>query len=283
MLMACRTTYDVFSELDESFQVDRSFLETILKEDPTALVHISEDAQRLYPEMVVELLVPFCSDSMASENMNALANHLVPSFWEDRAFVLKYFEAGLPFAEMVFPTEWKNDSEIFLRVAKHCRKDLRRASFSKASVSLRGCKDFMLMVVLHDNSLVACATSSLQQDYDVLLKAFAGPQDAVEYCLDHPDWDGYARIPYVNAKMTRELEVHKTFCSTVLYGISDCSVATGTGDAPTLSVLDQGAETSVTYKMLIAEYLEVPAGKRPRLLRQAHKNLTEAMKDWVRR
>jgi len=44
--------------------------------------------------------------------------------------------------------------------------------------------------------------------------------------------------------------------------------------------LNQGVETSIVFKRLIAQYLDIPTGKRLTLLRRAYSNLSEAMKDW---
>jgi len=81
---------------------------------------------------------------------------------------------------------------------------------------------------------------------------------------------------------TKELEMHKTFFSTFLSGISSRVDESGAGRS-SLSVLNQGAETALGYKKLTAQYLDVPTGKRLRLLRHAHRNLTVAMKEWYPR
>jgi len=69
------------------------------------------------------------------------------------------------------------------------------------------------------------------------------------------------------------METHDTFFRTVLRGMSQSVDSLGSG----LSVLNQGTETSVSYKKLIAQYLDVPSGSQLRMLSRASDNITWAM------
>jgi len=278
MFRACCTDISNLDSVDLTLLNGRSFLEKLLALHRTALLYLPQAAQRLHPDIVRNTLEQYCLWLPTNASLERRTAFLATELFEDRAFVLKYFEAGLPFVEDRFPAEWRNDREIFLLIAKHCRKDCRRESFSKASLALRDNKAFMLEALEHSNSLLQCATVFLQHDFDIIVRACAGPCDGVEYYLDHRNYDGQDDIMIqFRTRMARELNLHKTFCATVLHGISSCS---GSSEASSLSVLNQGEATSVSLKMLIAQYLDVPIGKRLRLLRTAHKNLSGAMKNW---
>ena len=65
------------------------------------------------------------------------------------------------------------------------------------------------------------------------------------------------------------LDNHEDFITTVLRGMSRDS-------GSNLSVLDQGTETSVVYKKLIAEYLGITFGRKLGLARRAFENISAA-------
>ena len=75
-------------------------------------------------------------------------------------------------------------------------------------------------------------------------------------------------------KIHEKLKVHRAFVETVLCGMFR---ADDTGGA--IFLLNQGTETSLSFKMRIAEYLDVPTGRELLLLRQASRNFTQASED----
>ena len=193
----------------------------------------------------------------------SLARNLAPEFWNDRSFVDRWFTAGLPFVDEVFPSTWKSDQELFLLLAKHCRDgDLRETSFRSASPTLRGDKAFMKRIIVLAPSLFCCATGSLVGDYDLALISFADSELVVEdYLLSGGSSD--AVHAFLSTAMA-DMETYSTFCSTVVFGMSR-HVDSGS----TLSLLVQDTETSDCFKKQIAGYLGVPTGKKLRLLRRA--------------
>ena len=282
MTKACRINPNILKLVDASLGNDRVFLERLLPLAPAALPKMSREAQRLFPDMIMNMFEVFVSQRCFSYwgvDVEGLPRVLAPELWDDRQFVLRYFASGLPFAASIFPASWKDDGEIFLLIAKHCQKDLRRQSFEKASVALRSKKDFLLQVLERDTSLFCCAAPRLQQNFDVALRAFAGPVKNVERYIDASHYDGQDDfVRQCHSKIGRMLDLHKDFVSTILQGMSPPN--DDARDGSTLSVLNQGVETSIVFKRLIAQYLDIPTGKRLTLLRRAYSNLSEAMKDW---
>jgi len=147
-------------------------------------------------------------------------------------------------------------------IAKHaCRDVSARSSFCEAtSLSLRNNKAFMLRAIQHNATLIECASKTVQEDYQVALQAFANLSfwELVTF-IDDGDRQDMAEV-FV-AQATSKLKLHSTFSSIWLFGMKD--------ESSRCAMLQQGPETSLAYMISIAEYLGVPQGKEPHLLRRA--------------
>jgi len=88
-----------------------------------------------------------------------------------------------------------------------------------------------------------------------------------------------ALIEEVRADVRHCLERYDLFRSTIL----PCMLTTQSvaETKSNLSLLNQGPETSVVYKKLIAGYSGVPTGKQLRRFRQAHLSLCDAVAPWI--
>jgi len=87
----------------------------------------------MFPDVVDRALLGMKEIFIATEVAARLAVHLASEIWDDPAFVLRWFECGLPFLrnvdlslhnegdlrEPVFREEWKANEEICLLIAKH--------------------------------------------------------------------------------------------------------------------------------------------------------------------
>jgi len=118
----------------------------------------------------------------------------------------------------------------------------------------------MLEVISKKPALFPCLSTSLRNDFDVVLLAVANYRRNVYSLPRRCFWARYVR---------ELLDRHETFTGTVLMGVS----AKCNDSASSLIKLDQGEATALAHKKLIAEYLDVPIGKQLRLLRQAYENL----------
>jgi len=296
MIQACRK-WRCVRVLPPTLSNRRDFWKALLQQAPVVLGEMPPELQRRFPDLVVETWARLgqweCLDIMTA---HSIGKQMVPEIWETRANVLAWFRAGLPFLvparsvlavnppilvvqhQFTFPTEWKNDQEIFQLIARHGSDLFRWRSFSQASITLRGDKDFMLQVLEHDPSLLIYASEPLQQDTDIQLVAFgAATVKPVEVYLRRSK--GRPGIDWARAFLQhteRLLTEHQVFLATVLMGMSPnvvrCSESTST-----LTMLDQGNETSVSLKKRVAEYLGIPTGKKLRQLRQARQNLSQAL------
>ena len=261
----------------------RDWWEEALRRDPFLTIQIMPRAtQRLHPEVVVDVAFPSLARKLESSNrtqLQAIADKIAPEIWEDRDNVLKWYEAGLPFLPNQHP---KNDKEICLLMARHCRhRDFRIGSFREASspALLRSDKDFMMQVLQIDPTLFVCASSSLQKDFDVIVAAFAKLHywDAVQIVED----DRQDLAKDFEAQATRRLDLCETFYATVPFGVMRKG---SSGSAAPLSMLNQGTETSASYVKLIAEYLGLPTSvggttEQLRLVRRARDKVKDALED----
>ena len=197
-----------------------------------------------------------------------LHDNILPELWGNRHFVLKWFESSFPFVDSM-PVSWKDDKEIFLCIAKCCREDCRNKSFLKASESLRSNKDFMREALKLDPNLFDCASQSLLQNLKLAVFVFADFRFSF-FCYLSSDRNGRrALIRGHRIAIASRLEKYDEFFALILCGVSSGS--------STLSVLNQGTETSVNYKKRIAEFLDVPTGQYLCRLRRADARSREAL------
>jgi len=139
-----------------------------------------------------------------------------------------------------------------------------------ADESLRGDKLFMMDVLKVRPSFFVCATEDLKEDEDLALLSFAANSRTVRaYVMDRVERRLVpGRRDFVQSLRSRtdtSLKEHEVFYNTVLHGISD--------PGSPLRMLDEGDETA--HKKLIADFLDIPSGKRLQLLRKASLNMSD--------
>ena len=292
MQRECIKYADVVTLVHPTLGNDRDFLAAVLNQNPGALQHVSHVVQLLYPDLVVGALAPLgridYSDCMDhSFELLRVERAIAPSFWEDRSFVLSWVKAGLGFPPVeLFPREvrmmWTVDKELFYLTAKHSESKVSILAFERwADASLRNDKPFMLQVVQCKPALFDVASENLQRDLDLAITAFAGPSALAEEHMTRLHFNGLDDVVNELVRSIRErLDWHDTFVATLLRGMS-ASPTNSTASTPlNLSLLNQGAETSVVYKKLIADFLNVPTGSELRLLRRAHEHVCDAIALW---
>lgn len=250
---------------------DQSWWEATLRKNPLHLQNMSREAQLLYPTAVVNSFSALRKSHPTNEQVLSVGLNIVPSIWESRENILRWYSAGLFFLPNVHP---KDDEEICMLIAKYAGRDVSaRLSFREAtSLSLRNNKTFMLQAIQHNATLIDCASKTVQEDYRVALQAFADLSfwELVTFIEDHNLQDEAEDFVM---QATTKLKLHSTFSATLLYGVSDAS-------SP-CAMLQQGTETSQSYKMFIAEYLGVPQGRELRLLRQACKKVEAVLNERI--
>jgi len=270
MLEACHQNDYVLFHVQSSLGEDLEFLKVVLRNRPSALRMVSHDAQRLFPGLIIESLAPFCQQVNDLDFIVDLAEVTHPDLWENHSFVLGWFRAGLPFPVGswgigVDTSAWVDDREIFLLIAKHCRREPDLQSFRHASATIRGDKDFMMKAV-EQNPVVFChASVDLQKDFDLAVLAFASSRYFVAGYLAGSHYSGQQDfIRNLHIKIQEKLKTYDAFFKTILCGSSSHFAS----EPCALGLLKEQA-----CKMIIAEYLDAPIGKELRLLRLAFENL----------
>jgi hypothetical protein len=272
MLKAGCFDRDILALVEPNLHTDRTFLDLVLDAQPLALYHVSHEAQRLFPDLLVRKLAPLKHLSDSVVYGKKLARRIDPALWWDRNFVETWFRTGLPFVLNSHQHKWKTDRTLFLLVAEHCSPLHAEYSFGFACETLLNDKAFMTQIVELNPLLIKCLlhNSHLRHDFDLVLLSLAGSGDAArEYLIRSPMLEPTINPGAMVRMIDDNLALHDSFVKTIV-----CSTSTvvGTSVCP-LSLLSQGTETSANYMLLIAEYLGVPTGRKLRLLRRAEENL----------
>jgi len=285
MLKACSKNPDIiYDVLDETFARDGDFVRDLLTLDPQLLQALSLETQQMFPELVREFL-PKALRNINRESKSvvrrarciSLARDIVSEFWQNRDFIRAWFQAGGPFCSGAsFMASLKDDTEVFLWMAASFPKDDPDGmvlSFKCASATLLGDRDFMLQAIEHNPHIFHAARDSLRSDFDVWLVAFGGTPGEHPY-IASDRWPrirvGIAEfVPCVQA----ELHKHDTFVKSFVCGMSQRPNASPTA----LVLLNQGEATAQNYKQLIAVYLDIPTGRRLRMLRNASRVLPSVL------
>ena len=119
-----------------------------------------------------------------------------------------------------------------------------------------------------------------KDDLEIMLLAFASLPDLANSQLLELHFHGENNVIINLLEYLRTaLEPYKIFSSLVLGSMLSTQTMEHTGSNMTL--LNQGLETSITYKKRLAEYLGIPTGKRLRLLLSAEQNILAAIKPWA--
>ena len=218
----------------------------------------------MYPDLVADAIRSFNTDEIWE-----LFEFIDRDLWSDRRVAHAWLAKGGNYLHEVFPDEFKNDKEAFLLIAEHFPPD-----FQYASEYLCNNKEFLMQVVDKNATLFKNVSSRLARDFDLALVAFGGSgaqsRDLAGSHYDVNDRDDLTFLFSFALKVRAKIVSHDNFVKRVLCGMSARHVD---GDGFHLPLLDQGDETSLAYKKLLAEFLGVPMGSELRLLRRASTNL----------
>lgn len=123
----------------------------------------------------------------------------------------------------------------------------------------------------------ATKDSLLSRDFDLTVAVFAGSKSVIFPAQPY----SYRGVPYkedhiyvkeVGETVRAMVSLHDTFFKTVVCAVS--LESDPEDKRPAISFLNQGNGTSVALR-LIAEYLDIPTGKRLRVLRKALPRLSD--------
>lgn len=198
-----------------------------------------------------------------------IADNITPEFWNDRQLVVSWFKQGGPFLASM-PKAWRNDQELFLLLAKHNvteNKDREERLFLHASKRLLKDQDFARTALEYRPCLFFHFHYSILGDADIALLGCAAFTNFCARCerIERISWKFPRNLVAVTSERVKTLTSAHESLQTLLMGMSD--------DSSILSRLDLGHETSLSFKKMIAEYLEVPAGRKLRHVRTAAHHL----------
>lgn len=302
--------YDCFIyHIDPSLKSRRDFMEPVLEAKPNFLFRLSRQNMENFPELVKATLSRFAEEDsnetrsvLFAEETNAphsvFNNETVAEFaeevptqcWQDRSFVMEWLYAGFPFIAThsdgtnFFPSEWRNDKQLFLLLAEKTGRRPSRVTLSRVNFGSFGCaaphlffdKNFMLELVKHDPSLLHCAPIHLQQDFDLALLAFSSKKyHLVQHYfekLDYETYQGQRKFALEFLASIKALpKMRKIFQRSVLPLINS------TDQSSALSILNQGTETSAGFLQLLKDFL-VPSEKQIGMMRRACRTLPKVLR-----
>ena len=246
-----------FSHVSDRLKADKDVLIASMNRTTAldVLKIVSPQLQERHPEITVHAI-----RVVSSSNLRYLRPYVQPdSLWRTKPVAIAWIQRGNRC--MNHFTGFYDDPEFALEVAAHCCTD-----FHLMAADLRASLDFMQQAVDRNGCVVRFASTDLQSNCALLVRAVA----QTSYAL----WPDSPVTPeqledYVDTK----LNLQKLFMEEFLRGIAISNPRLPPPRRSALPLLDRGVETSEAFKRLIAEFLGVPFGTDLALLRAAQSNL----------
>eukprot|EP00977_Amphora_coffeiformis_P018695 scaffold6655_cov169-Amphora_coffeaeformis.AAC.12 len=275
MLEMCSKNVECIGLVSPSLLADKAFLDALLARNVGALGCIPPETQLLFHELVRNAIPFLCECDR--DTQERVASNLDPLLWEDRAFALAWFSAGLPDQDSSddppCPSErYREDEEIMLVSLKHKSLDY---SFMLPSKLLKT-RDFVLKAVRVHPWVFFRVDQELRSDHFVFTKFAAHSSRFTKHLILDMHFRGKDDVIQEHLRFIRsELNKYIAFLEFV------CGATVNRGECPLL-MLNQGAETFLRLKKRLAlEFLQIPTGEWLNDLRQAEKNVTMAMQPWA--
>lgn len=280
MIEVCSISSDAFElAVKGNLSNDRDFLETVLSQNTFVLMYFPHDTQLLHRDLVLQTLPQFAARILADEdagvNIYRLTKCIRPDFWFEGDFAISWAKSGLGFpnfAEQNVVNTWMKVRKLCLNVAIHS-KSLKWVDRFTDDLS------FMLEVLDCHPGLYPQGGGTVKADYRAMAVAFAScPEIAKDTLLDLHVEGKDDQIESFLRYLRGQLEPFETFRTLILGSMLSTQSVEQTGT--TLTLLNQGHETSAMYKREIAAYIGIPSGKRIWRLQQALQNTLEAVAPW---
>jgi hypothetical protein len=274
-IFACSHDLEYWEFFKEQMPEDRDVFAAAIRCSPEALlVDVSPFTQHLFPDLVAEAIRKFETDDIWE-----IFDCVDEALWHEPAIVHAWVERGGDYLHEEFPESFENDEQLFLLIAEHNPSD-----FWCSSESLCKKKDFMLKVVAKKAILIKeAAGERLKNDFDLALVAFSGTENGgceLAGTFDIHDKDQFQFITKFAKDVRKRLQLHDSFVQllcAMTFANSKNSVKRSKRTTPSqkcrLFMLNQGKETSIAYRKLLAEFLDVPRGEQLKMLRKASAHL----------
>ena len=277
MLLACSRHAEVYGLLDFPLNEDRDILEVAVKCASKVLAAIPHRIQVQHPDLVAMAIRQWDGDLLE------LLNYINEEVWSNLIVARAWVSKGGLYLYDQFDVAAEKDMDIFLLIAEHNPQD-----FQFAADCLCGDKDFMLQIVAKNPTLFLEALNSIFYDFDIALEAFGGgdddeAEDAAKAAqrrdlagsFDFNNRTDFEFITGFAAKVRERLVAHDNFVKVVLCAMSPQTKSNNklSDDEGHLRTLDQGSETFLAYRVLLAQFMGIPVGRELRLLRRTSVNL----------
>lgn len=280
MLEMSRECTEAFSVVDRNLASDRKFLELALGQNAAVLKFLPHEIQQLNRDLVVKAIKSLGKSRDKNDYMAVyyVEKALRPSFWMDYDFAMTWVMSGLGFPSNSLPDDviyaWMDDRGLCLANA------VQNKSLQYVAPQFLQDIPFMLEVVTHHPWLYLKAQGAAKSDLVVMTTAFAGCPDLAgrvmsEIHLKGQDQEIHNYLDYLRNK----LDPYESFFECILGNMLSTQSLESTGSP--LTLLNQGLETSNKYKILLAEYLDIPTGKWLCQLQQAEENVLNAIAPWA--
>ena len=277
---ACKVSPRIVQNIGQPLQQDITFLRHLLTVRPQTLLAFPHILQQQFPDLFEDHLEDALRDLQEIIAFLRTSLHLqliAPTFWSSRRVVKTWFKLGYPYNER-YHSVFKGDRELVLLMVKE--RDLYSEGFSMFQTFAGPlCKDktFMMKVVAINADLYGAADVPLTRSHDLALVAFGSKHRA--FPPKYPvDYEGNPITTNIDVEFLENdfsrwieaaLQLHKTFLSTVLFGLSSCP---GSESAP-LSLLKKDEETVLAFKRTFTAYLDIPTDEQLKMIQIASANI----------
>jgi hypothetical protein len=269
MLKMCGKDEDVFPLARMNLRIDRNFLELAIKENPRTLKHFSHHEQQEHKDIVLKAI-----KSMTRNHLISTA--IYPPYWRHSDIVSAWISAGFGFPSGALDKStlraWKRNRQLCLLNA------IKTKSMYHCEQYANDVKFMWKVVEAHPN-LYIHAKGAARTSVAVMTICFAKcPNIASTTLLEMHAKGQDETIQKLVICITKALKLYETFQNCVLMSMLSNKTFESTGSP--LSLLNQGPETSLKYKRLLADYLLVPRGKHLQRFRDAKKHVDAVISQW---
>jgi hypothetical protein len=285
----CRI-YALLHERDNLLSEDRDVVVAALGQTPSpeALSNVSAWVQIMYPD-IVATAISTCDTDDIWDIYDAIAKPL----WQNSQIVYAWLSRGGSFLHEDFLPEMNSDAQAFMLIAQYCPQD-----FCYATHELRLDKAFLSKVLDVNPFLLHDFNFGYLYMFDLALIAFGGSASAAtpstpavirkrRDLIGLYDGNNATHFSILTdfAKYVHEKVIqHEQFVTLILGGIKFAEPPSygnhtepidqsGSVESSCLAILNQGDETSLVYKRLLAEFVGIAVGNEANVLRQASINL----------
>lgn len=215
-------------------------------------------------------------------------------YLEEFAINKWFSNGGLFYDNERFPKSWRDNPKCYLAMAKHVHSMYKEGTKERSHVygqeqfdqylpeKLRNDDNFMLQVSEYVNwPLLHChygyeevVVQSSNSNIEIIIRCLANSseEEVKQYKLKYTsiEWENHTKhlLDYViNEKLLKFFNFRTLILSQLSSSNNDkCSFVT----SDTLSLLNQGYETTLMFKKLIAQYVGIPLGKELMLYCKAY-------------